>query len=108
MDQLSRRSSSAGWLGQSTFAKAALRRPERLIPNPKLRLREQMHEVARYRQLSIRTEDSYWQWIRRYILFQGKRHPREMGSAEVRRFLSHLATERKVAPATQCQALNLG
>ena len=79
---------------------------ERLIPNPKARLKDQLHEVARYRQLSLRTETTYWQWIRRYILFHHKRHPREMGGLEVRTFLSHLATQRQVAAATQHQALN--
>jgi integron integrase len=69
-------------------------------------LREQVGEVMRFKHYSWRTEESYWQWIRRYILFHGKRHPREMGAAEVRAFLSHLATAEGVAGATQNQALN--
>jgi len=77
-----------------------------LIPNPKLRLREQVGEVMRYRHYSFRTEQAYWHWIRHYILFHGKRHPREMGAAEVREFLSHLASAERVAAATQNQALN--
>lgn len=86
--------------------KATFRPWERLVPNPKLRLREQVAEVCRFRRLSLRTEGTYWQWIRRYILFHGKRHPREMGAAEIRAFLSHLATQERVAASTQNQALN--
>ena len=77
-----------------------------LVPNPKLRLREQVREVMRFKHYALRTEESYWQWIRRFILFHGKRHPREMGAPEVRAFLSHLATAEGVAGATQNQALN--
>ena len=76
------------------------------IPNPKLRLREQVGEVMRFKHYSFRTEEAYWQWIRRYIFFHSKRHPREMGAAEVRMFLSHLASAEGVAGATQNQALN--
>ena len=77
-----------------------------VVPNPKLRLREQVGEVMRVRHYSFRTEESYWQWIRRYIFFHNKRHPREMAEPEVAAFLSHLATEQGVAAATQNQALN--
>jgi site-specific recombinase XerD len=79
---------------------------EGFIPNPKLRLREQLREVVRFKQYSARTGEAYWVWIRQFILFHGKRHPREMGKAEVESFLSHLASVKKVAAATQNQALN--
>ena len=79
---------------------------ERLIPNPKLRFLEQCREVLRFKQMSLRTEQAYVHWIRRFIVWSGKRHPREMGASEVRAFLTHLATERNVAAATQNQALN--
>lgn len=79
---------------------------DRLLPNPKLRLREQVREVARFRHLSLRTEQTYWEWIRRFILFHGKRHPRDMAQKEVRDFLVHLAVERRVSTSTQNQALN--
>jgi integron integrase len=79
---------------------------DQFIPNPKLRLKEQVHEVMRFHHYSLRTEESYWQWIRRFILFHHKRHPKEMGPAEVSAFLSHLATGEKAAKATQQQALN--
>lgn len=69
-------------------------------------LEESFRRLARLRHLSYRTEKTYWDWIKRYILFHGKRHPREMGAEEVGAFLTHLAVNRAVAAATQCQALN--
>ena len=82
------------------------RRLERFIPNPKLRFLDQCREVLRFRQMAFRTEQTYVDWIRRFIVWSGKRHPREMGSPEVRAFLTHLAADRNVAAATQNQALN--
>ena len=131
----------------------------RLVPNPKLRFLDQCREVLRFKQMSPRTEQSYVDWIRRFIVWArdnnphftgaalsvsgppspqprrngffaetssaaqgeggdsesdavervptgGWRHPKEMGAAEVRGFLTHLAAERNVAAATQNQALN--
>ena len=78
----------------------------RLLPNPKLKLREQLREVMRFKQMSERTEESYWHWIKGFILFHGKRHPREMHAAEVQAYLSHLAVEKTVAVATQNQAFH--
>ena len=69
--------------------KGIISRPrERFIPNPKLKLLEQVSEVMRFKHYSIRTETCYKDWIRRFIFFHGKRHPKEMGSAEISRFLS--------------------
>jgi len=76
------------------------------IPNPKLKLLEQVSEVMRFKHYSLRTERMYREWIKRFIFFHDKRHPREMGAAEVERFLSDLATTRKVAASTQNQAFN--
>lgn len=70
------------------------------------RLREQVRAAIRTRRYSVRTEKSYWYWIRMYILFHGKRHPDTMAEPEVGEFLSWLAVERKVATSTQNQALN--
>ena len=70
------------------------------------RLMDQVRDAIRTLHYSLRTEHVYLHWIKRYILFHGKRHPREMGNAEVSAFLSHLAVERKVAAATQNQALS--
>ncbi len=79
---------------------------EKFLPNPKLKLREQLREVMRFGHFSHRTESAYWHWIKGFILFHQKRHPREMHAAEVQAYLSHLAVERNVAAATQNQALN--
>jgi integron integrase len=87
-------------------AKTTFRRPDGFIPNPKLRLREQLREVMRFKQFSLRTEEAYWVWIRQFIVFHNKQHPRELGKAQVETFLSHLTTAKKVAVSTQNQALN--
>jgi integron integrase len=72
---------------------------------PAPRLLDEVRRVLRLKHYSLRTEAIYVQWIRRFILANGKRHPRDMGELEVERFLSDLAVERKVAAATQNQAL---
>jgi integron integrase len=70
------------------------------------RLIERVREAIRARHYSRRTEQAYWYWMRQFILFHGKRHPAQMGAAEVTAFLSWLATSRNVAAATQNQALS--
>src|SRR5688500_6695384 len=70
------------------------------------RLIERVREGIRARHYSRRTEKTYWYWTRYFILFHRKRHPAQMGAAEVTAFLSWLATERNVAAATQNQALS--
>jgi integron integrase len=70
------------------------------------RLMEQVHYAIRRRYYSPRTEEAYRYWIRQYIYFNGKRHPAELGEPEVTAFLNYLATKRKVAAATQNQALS--
>ena len=69
-------------------------------------LLSQIAQAIRVRHYSIRTEKSYIDWIKRFIYFHHKRHPKEMGGAEVAAFLTHLAVDRNVAAATQNQALN--
>jgi integron integrase len=69
-------------------------------------LLQRLREAVRARHYSIRTEEAYAFWVRRYILFHRKRHPSDMGEAEVREFLTHLATHHEVAASTQNQALN--
>ena len=76
------------------------------IAAPKPKLLDQVREAIHTRQYSVRTEKAYVQWIKRYIFFHQKRHPLEMGEAEVGQFLSHLATEAQVSASTQNQALN--
>jgi integron integrase len=72
----------------------------------KPKLLDQVRQAIRVRHYSRRTEEAYVGWIRRFIVFNGKRHPAAMGGAEVSRFLTQLATEGKVAASTQNQALN--
>lgn len=74
-------------------------------PRPK-KLLDQMRDSLRTRHYSLRTENAYVDWARRYILFHNKRHPREMGQAEIEAFLTHLAVEQHVAASTQNQALS--
>ena len=62
-------------------------------------------ERIRTRHLALRTEQAYLQWMRRYIAFHNRRHPRRLGAPEVEQFLTHLAVDRKVSSATQNQAL---
>jgi integron integrase len=76
-------------------------------PNPGLKLMDQVREVLRYHHYAYRTEQTYCQWILRYIHhFGGKTHPNKLGAKDVERFLSHLATEGQVSASTQRQALN--
>jgi integron integrase len=71
----------------------------------KPRLLDQVRDALRIRHYSLRTEATYLQWIKRFILFHGKRHPLEMGEQEITSFLTHLAVDKHVAPSTQNQAL---
>ena len=70
------------------------------------RLLDQMREVLRLKHLSYRTEEAYISWVRRFILFHDKCHPQDMGAAEIRAFLSSLATHEHVAASTQHSVLN--
>ena len=70
------------------------------------RLMEQVRQRMRAKHYSYRTEQSYCDWIKRFILFHGKRHPRDMAAPEVEAFLSHLASDRGVSASTQTQALS--
>ena len=71
-----------------------------------MRLLDPVREVIRKKHYSIRTEQAYVQWIRRFILFHDKRHPKHMGEKEISQYISYLATHGKVAASTQNQALN--
>ena|SRR6266508_410285 len=70
------------------------------------KLLDQVREVLRMKHYSIRTEQAYVNWIKRYIFFHNKRHPAEMGEAEIRSFVSDLASKRSVAASTQTVALS--
>jgi integron integrase len=69
-------------------------------------LLDQVKQVMRLKHYSLRTEESYIHYIRQYILFHNKRHPKEMGVDEIRAYLSHLAVEKNVAASTQNVALS--
>lgn len=71
-----------------------------------MRLLDQVRQVIRKKHYSYKTEEAYVQWIKRFIIFNGKKHPAEMGEKEISRFISHLAINRNVAASTQNQALN--
>lgn len=73
---------------------------------PPKKLLDQLRDQIRLKHYSSRTEDSYVHWVRQYILFQDKHHPKDMGMPEVNQFLTHLAVEKNVAASTQNQALS--
>jgi integron integrase len=75
------------------------------LPRPP-RLLDQVRQVLRVRHYSLRTEKCYVQWITRFVLFHGKRHPRDLGALEVQQFLTDLAVRGRVSASTQNQALN--
>lgn len=72
----------------------------------KPRLMEQVRYALRAHRYSLRTEQSYMQWIKRYIFFHNKRHPQEMDATHIASFLSYLAVEKHVSASTQNQALS--
>ena len=82
-----------------------LRRMEQNVPplpqTGKPKLLDEVRRLIRTKHYSRRTEDTYCDWIRRFILHHDKRHPRDMGGPEVAAFLSYLANERDVAASTQ-------
>ena len=84
-----------------------------VLANPKAKLLDQVREVLRVKHYSLRTEETYVDWIRRFLKFHrdqaGKwRHLRDLGTSDVVAFLTHLATVEHVAAATQNQALRVG
>lgn len=77
------------------------------IPSqPPVKLLDQVRDRIRYKHYSLRTEHSYVQWVKRFILFHGKRHPNTMGAREVEAYLSYLSNEGKVSASTHQQALS--
>src|SRR5881628_1443010 len=77
-----------------------------IIPNPKIKLLDQLREVIRLKHYSIRTEQAYVHWIKRFIFFHQKRHPREMAAPQIQAFLTDLAVRQQVSVSTQNQAMN--
>ena len=77
------------------------------MSNPKPpKLLDQVRDAMRLKHYSLRTEETYIQWIRKFILFHGKKHPRDMAEPEITAFLTHLAVQGKVSASTQNQALS--
>jgi len=72
---------------------------QRVTTKPKLL--DQVRTLMRLKHLSLRTEEAYVGWIKRFIIFHGKRHPQEMGAAEITGFLSSLAEEQRISASTQ-------
>src|SRR5262245_47090200 len=89
-------------LPQTTMASSSRGGP----PMPPPRLMEQVRAEIRARHYSRRTEDAYVHWIRRFIVFHGRRHPRDLGAPEISAFVTWLAVEQHVAASTQNQALS--
>jgi len=75
-------------------------------PKPEKKLLDQLRDQIRLKQYSPRTEKTYIEWVREYILFHNKRHPREMGAVEINQFITHLVVERKASASTQNQAIS--
>lgn len=80
--------------------------PTASSPSGKSKLLDEVRTCIRRRHYSLRTEESYTQWIRRFIVFHGKRHPETMGASEVGEFLADLAVRGQVAASTQNQAMS--
>ena len=80
--------------------------PPHLTNRQKKKLLDQYRDALRIKHYSPRTEDTYIQWVRNYILFHNKRHPKEMGIPEIGQYLTHLATKQQVAASTQNQAFS--
>ena len=74
--------------------------------NPRSKLLDQVRDRLRVKHYSMKTETIYVHWIKRFILFHGKRHPADMGSSEIEAFLTHLAVDGQVSASTQNQALS--
>ena len=79
--------------------------PSNPAPGQPPKLLTQVAELLRVLHYSRRTEKAYVDWAKRFILFHHKRHPREMGAAEIEAYLTHLAVAGKIAASTQNQAL---
>src|SRR6267378_7828145 len=89
-------------MSQPSLIKSPAAQPSKEKP----KLLHQVRAVLRTRHLSMRTEQAYVQWIRRFILFHHKRHPQEMGEQEIREFISDLAVNGKISASTQTVALS--
>jgi len=76
------------------------------MPTQPPKLLQLVSDTIRTKHYSYRTEQTYIEWIKRYILYHGKRHPKEMGAEEIQAFITHLAVQKNVSASTQNQALS--
>jgi hypothetical protein len=76
------------------------------MEKPPKKLLDQVRDILRLKHYAYRTEETYVQWIRRYILFHNKRYPKDMGNPEIEAFLTYLAVTGNVAASTQNQAFS--
>ena len=88
------------------MSRQAVSAPNLTPAQPGKKLLDQLRDAIRAKHYSLRTEQTYVDWCKRYILFHKKRHPAEMGIPEIQAFIIYLATERNVAASTQNQALS--
>jgi len=82
---------------------------QKILPTQSIlseKLLDRVGDAIRLKHYSYRTEQTYKEWIKRYILFHNKRHPDDMGAPEIQVFLSYLATEKNISASTQNQALS--
>jgi integron integrase len=84
-----------------------MNQPNPLAPPPKeKKLLDQYRDAVRLKQYSARTEETYIQWIKAYIVFHKMRHPKEMGIPEIRQFVAHLVSDKKISASTQNQVMS--
>ena len=76
------------------------------MERPPAKLLDRVRHRIRLKGYSIRTEQSYVSWVRRFILCHNKRHPQDTGKSEIEAFLTHIAVNRHASPSTQNQAFN--
>ena len=95
---------SAEPLGGGVSRPAGVALPPAVAPASPPKLLPRLRDALRLRHYSIRTEQAYVDWVRRFVVFHGRRHPARLGASEVQAFLTHLAVERSVSSSTQNQA----
>jgi site-specific recombinase XerD len=76
------------------------------MSQPQLKLLDRLRQILRRKHYAANTEQAYVDWVRRFIVFHGLRHPTRLGQPEIEAFLTYLAVQLRVAAATQNQALN--
>jgi integron integrase len=88
------------------MGKDGMTAPEPIAPQPKRKILDQVSDLCRVKHYSLRTEEAYVHWTKKFILFHRKRHPVTMGKPEIEAFLTHLAVKMNVAASTQNQAFS--